>query len=104
MNIDIKNLFQDMASTASNNLQQDGDKISGNLLKVLENNKDSIAELVKARADGDINQEDFDSELAREKSILEVEMLGLEIASKAAIQKAVNAAINTLTSAVSAAL
>lgn len=104
MNIDIKNLFQDMASKASNNLQQDGDKISGNLLKVLENNKDSIAELVKARADGDINQEDFDSELAREKSILEVEMLGLEIASKAAIQKAVNAAINTLTSAVSAAL
>ncbi|SFD48814.1 hypothetical protein [Pseudoalteromonas denitrificans] len=104
MSIDIANLFKNMASTAGSDLQEDGDNISGNLLKVLDNNKESIAELVEARANGDINQEDFDSELAREKSILEVEMLGLEIASKAAIQKAVNAAIGTLTSAVSAAL
>lgn len=101
MNINIPQMFKEIASSVGLDLQEDGEVISENLLNVLENNKESIAELVEARTKGEINQEDFDSELAREKSIVEVEMLGLEIAGKVAIQKAVNDAMAELKAAVS---
>ena len=104
MNINIPHLFKEIASSVGLDLQEDSEVVSENLLKVLDNNKESIAELVEARTNGDINQEDFDLELAREKSILEVEMLGLEIAGKAAIQKAVNDALEGLKTAVSSEL
>lgn len=104
MNINIPQMFKEMASTVGLDLQGDGEVVSENLLKVLDNNKESIAELVEARANGDINQEDFDSELAREKSILEVEMLSLEIAGKAAIQKVMSNAMEVLGKAVSSEL
>ena len=104
MSIDIANLFQTMATSAGDELQEDGADIGNNLLEILNNNKESLTELVEAHATGEIDQDEFDIELEREKSILEAEMISLEIASKAAIQKAVNSAINTLTSAVNAAL
>ncbi|MFT7412753.1 MAG: hypothetical protein ACI9J4_001115 [Paraglaciecola sp.] len=104
MSIDIANTFSDMAKTAGQSLEQDGASISSGFSEALKKNQASIAELVQARVDGEINDEDFATELAREKLIVEAEMISLEIASKAAVQKAVNAAIDVLTQAVSAAI
>ncbi|WP_281560261.1 hypothetical protein [Thalassomonas sp. RHCl1] len=104
MSINISKVFKDMANIAGQSLQGEGVELGDEFSSVLERNKASIAELVEARTCGDINQEDFDVEIAREKEVLQAELIGLEIAGKAAVQKAVNSAMNVLSSAVSAAL
>ena len=104
MSIDIGNLFKEMATTAGATLQEEGKNVSAEVLSVLDKNKESIAELVEARSNGDINEEEFNIELQREKQILEAEMISLEIISKSAVQKAINAAMSTLTSAVKMAI
>ncbi|WDE10849.1 hypothetical protein [Thalassomonas haliotis] len=104
MSIDIANVFKDMANIAGKSLQDEGIELGDEIRSALENNKASIAELVEARTCGDINQEDFDLELAREKQVLQAELIGVEIAGKAAVQKAVDSAMHILSSAVSAAL
>lgn len=104
MNLDIGNLFKEMAKSASDTLQGEAANISGEMLSILENNKASIAELIEARTAGDINEEDFQIELDREKAVLEAELLSLQIIGKSAVQKAMNAAMDTLTSAVKMAI
>ncbi|WDE04386.1 hypothetical protein SG34_024080 [Thalassomonas viridans] len=104
MSLDITNVFKQMAQSAGQSLQAEGAEFGTEISVVLENNQASIAELVEARTCGDINEEDFQLELAREKVILEAELIAQEIAGKAAVQKAVNSAMLVLTSAVSAAL
>lgn len=104
MSIDFNNIMEDMASNAKNILVEEGGKIGDEVLQILTENKESIAELAIARANGDIDNSEFESELAREKQVLEVQLLAMEIASKSAIQKAMNAAMSTLSDAVSAAL
>jgi hypothetical protein len=56
----------------------------------------SLSELVTARAMGDIDDEEFESEIEREKQLLEVELLTLQIIAKASVQKAINAAMDVL--------
>lgn len=103
MNIDISNLFKEMAEAAGETLQGEAENLSGEVLSVLDKNKESIAELVMARCNGDINKEEFDIELDREKEILESEMLSLEIVSKGSVQRAMSAAIDTLNKAINMA-
>ena len=104
MSIDISSLFGDMAQSASGALEEGGEAVGAQMQQVLENNKNSIQELLVARENGDINQEDFDMEMEREKQVMEAELIGLEIMAKSAIQKAMNAAMDTLKATVSAAL
>lgn len=104
MNLDIGNLFKEMAATAGETLQGEAENLGGEVLSVLDKNRESIAELVAARGNGDINEEEFNIELQREKAILEAEMISLEIVSKSAVQKAMNAAMDTLTTAVQMAI
>jgi len=70
------------------------------ILSVFESNGESIYELAVAYSHGDITEDEFTIELQREKTILETEMFSMEIVSKPAAQKAMNAAIDTLKSAV----
>lgn len=104
MSLDIGNLFKEMATVAGESVATEAGNIGGEMLAVLENNKDTLAELVVARTAGEINEEDFNAELMREKVVLEAELIALEIISKSAIQKAMNVAMETLTSAVKMAL
>ena len=104
MSLDVSSLFSDMAQSAVRVLKDEGSGASQDFLKVLQNNKDSMAELIAARADGDLDQEEFESELEREKLVMEAELISLEIIAKSAIQKAMNAAMDTLKSALVAAI
>ena len=104
MSLDIGNVFKEMASSAGETLQEEGAGLGNDFLDVLDNNKDTLSELIDARVNGDIDEEEFATEMEREKLVLEAEMLTLEIASKAAIQKAMNAAMDTLSGAIALAL
>lgn len=100
MNLNIGDLFKEMAMSAGKTLEGESENLDDEVLAVLDRNKESITELVEARTNGDINEEDFNIELQREKAILEAEMISLEIVSRSAVQKAMNAAMDTLTNAV----
>ena len=104
MKLDINTVLKDMVNVAKTTLKGDGASLGKEAASVLEQNNASIAELINARALGEIDQEELESELAREKKVLEIQLISLNIASKAAIQKAMTAAMSSLTSAVSAAL
>ena len=104
MSVDISNLFNDMAQSAASVLGDEADTAGQSVMRVLQNNKDSLAELIEARASGDIDQDEFESELAREKLVMEAELITLEILARSAVQKAMNAAMDTLKSALVAAI
>ncbi|MBQ4852875.1 hypothetical protein [Pseudoalteromonas sp. MMG012] len=52
--------------------------------------------------DGELTEEELEVELERERKILEVELITLEIMCKATIQKAINAAFTHLSAAIRA--
>ena len=104
MSFDLSSVFNDMAKSAANVLGDEAGTAGQDVLKVLQNNKDAIAELVEARTSGDINEEEFESELGRERLVLEAELISLEIMAKSAVQKAMNAAMDTLKSALMATI
>lgn len=104
MSLDISSLFSDMAQSAARELKGEVSDASQEFLKVLQINRASISELVEARASGDLDQQEFESELAREKMVMEAELITLDIMAKSAVQKAMNAAMDTLKSALMAAI
>ncbi len=104
MSLNINDIIKDMANSAKKSLQKEGNGVGDEVLNILEKNKDNLAELAAARSQGNIDEKDFKIEIEREKQVLEVQLLAMEIASKSAIQKAMNAAMSTLTNAVSAAI
>ncbi|QUX97562.1 hypothetical protein C0J08_20100 [Marinomonas sp. CT5] len=67
------------------------------LKESLEKQQTSFQNLLVAKEQNLISQEEFDIEMEREKAILEAEMLTKQIAAKAVIQKLVNDAISSLT-------
>ena len=96
MSFDINNAIGQMINTMKSTANQDGIDISTYAAKVLDNQKESLAELVQARLDGDLDQAEFEEELQREKLVAESELLALEVMGKAMVQKALNAAFEVL--------
>lgn len=62
-------------------------------------NSISLDELIQARADGELSPEEFQEELEREKQIQEAELLTLQVAAKAKVQKVMDAVFDALMSA-----
>ena len=71
--------------------------IASYAVKALKNQKASLAELAEARQSGELDEAEFEEELQREMLITETEMLAVTVIGKAAIQKAIQAAIGVLT-------
>ena len=64
----------------------------------------SLELIGQERLAGRWSEEKFDDELEREKKVMEAELLTIQIMTKAAAQKAINAAIEVFVNAVKAAL
>ncbi len=95
----INDLYKDMLDTALNVVGDEAQQMSGPLQRALNAQKASIQALAEAKLNGEISESEFIAELEREKAILEVELITLEIIAKATVQKAINAAMSCLTSA-----
>lgn len=74
------------------------------ILDILKSRQKSMEELQEALASGDIDEEELKEELEREKLVIETEMITQQIAAKAAIQKAINEAMDVFYKAVKTAL
>ncbi|MCG9595183.1 hypothetical protein L1D15_00460 [Vibrio sp. Isolate25] len=70
------------------------------LTVTLDKQKSTLEELIAARNNGDLTDEEFELEITREKQIAEAEMLTWQISAKSEVQKIVNktfsALVNTL--------
>lgn len=104
MSFDMDQVMQEMAGVINEAGKQAEGDVKTYSKTVLEKHRKSLQELGEARLRGDIKTRVFERELAREKLVLEAEMLALKIIGKAAMQKAVNGAIAVFVKAVKAAL
>jgi uncharacterized protein YbcV (DUF1398 family) len=71
-------------------------QIVGILKASIGKEQEAIEALLEAKKSGQISQQEFEQELAREQQIVEAEMLTWQIAAKAEIQKVVNQTFQTL--------
>ena len=94
----MNDLFTDMLQQGQLILGDGATEIGGRLQQIVERQQTDLQILALAKADGLLNDEEFDAELDRERVIMETELISLEIQGKATIQKAVNAMFNTFKS------
>jgi len=104
MSFDISAVVKDMGAVVKKTLKKDLGDIEDFGKQILENEKESLELIGKERVAGRWSEEKFKKELDREKKVMEAELLTIEIMTKAAAQKAVNAAIEVFVKAVTAAL
>ena len=104
MSINIGELLKDMANAMKDSVKEDIGDIPEYANQILENQKESLEELALARLSGEIDDEVFDREIKREKTVVETELLTIQIMTKVQAQKAVNAAIDVFVQAIKVAL
>lgn len=104
MAFDIGAVLKDMAAAASEVLSTEGPKVKGCVKKAIEEEKDALDAIAKARIVGEITTEDMKSQIADEKDALKAVLLVCQVKGKLAAQKAANAAIKVFTDAVKVAL
>jgi hypothetical protein len=104
MSFDIDQVLKDMAAAASKSAKQEVAGIREYADSILENEKESLKELGEARVNGEITAKVFDREIAREKKVVQTELLTIQLMTDAAAQRAANAAIDVFIKAVKAAI
>ncbi|PJC87987.1 hypothetical protein CSW98_02380 [Vibrio sp. HA2012] len=80
----IKRITSEYAESMS------GEVLIGALNDVLPQQESDIEALITAKKAGELTGEEFDCEMSREEQILEAEMLTMQVASKAEVQKVVH--------------
>lgn len=104
MAFDIGAVLKDMVTAACDVLSTEGPKVKGCVKKAIEEEKEALEAIAKARIEGEITAEDMKSQMADERDALKASMLVCQVKGKVAAQKASNAAIKVLTDAISVAL
>lgn len=92
--MDIEAILKQMAAAANDAVKDDVGEIADYAKQIVENEKESLEELARARIRGEIDDAVFDHELEREKQVVKTELLAVQIMTEAAAQKAVNAAMD----------
>ncbi|KZN46979.1 hypothetical protein [Pseudoalteromonas luteoviolacea] len=104
MEFDIAKTLQDVSGQVMGELGEVGSAFAGELGKAFAEKQQSIAELSSAFLSGEIDEAELKQELAREQKVIEAQLITLEIAATAAIQKAVNGVVDGLVSTLKGAL
>ena len=104
MSFDIDTVKRDMTRALKGAIEDDVGDIGEYADIIMANQKHSLQELGEALVAGDISEDEFNSELEREKRVFEAELMTVQLMTRAAAQDAVNAAIDEFVEAVEAAL
>ncbi|NQZ11232.1 MAG: hypothetical protein HRT35_29115 [Algicola sp.] len=98
MNFDINSAISEMAGAMQGSVGKGVADIAIAANTALSNQKEALAALAEALQQGDLDEAEFAQELQREMLVVETQMLTVTVIGKAAVQKALQAAIGTLTS------
>lgn len=104
MNFDINEVLAEMLTAIKGSVGEDWPQVKSTANQFLQNKKERLSLLAELRISGDISQEKFLSRLEDEKLIAEAELHAIAVLSKAIAQKAANAAIEVLETAVKVAV
>ena len=104
MSFDIDLVVNNMGLAIIDAAKDDVVDIKNDLDVILKNKKDSLKELADAKVANEISDDIFNSEIEREKKVVEAELQTITLMTDAAAQKAVNSAINVFVNAVKAAV
>ena len=104
MSFDIETVLGDMLTAVKDSVDADWDDVKSYAKQVLENEKETLAELAEQRLRGKITEEELKSEFDDEKDTIEAELKAIQVMTKAMAQRAANAAMDVLSKAIKAAL
>ncbi|TQF72452.1 hypothetical protein [Pseudoalteromonas luteoviolacea] len=104
MEFDIAKTLQDVSGQVMSEMGEVGSTFAGELGKAFADKEQSLIELSTAYLQGELDESELKQELEREQKVIEAQLITLEIAAKAAIQKAVNGVMNGLTATLKSAL
>ncbi|MBQ4839333.1 MULTISPECIES: hypothetical protein [Pseudoalteromonas] len=104
MGLNIASTLQNAVSQATGELGESGGAIADGLAKIVAQKQESLTQLSNALLQGEISETEFAEEIKRESLVIEAELVSIEIAGKAAIQKAVNGFVNTLVGTITKAV
>ncbi|MBQ4813113.1 hypothetical protein J8M20_17255 [Pseudoalteromonas luteoviolacea] len=104
MEFDVAKTLQDISGQVVGELGDAGSAFAGELGKAFAEKQQSLAELSDAYLSGELDETELKQELAREQKVIEAQLFTLEIAAKAAIQKAVNGVMDGFVSTLKGAL
>ncbi|VAW94900.1 hypothetical protein MNBD_GAMMA22-1674 [hydrothermal vent metagenome] len=96
MEFDIEKSLKDMNAAASGVILDKSPQVQDCIKKALEEEKQALLNIAKARLSNQINDDDVNSQLEDEKIALEAAMLACQVKSKELAQSGANAAINSL--------
>lgn len=99
----ITDLMNQLANTAADGLSESGGFAEA-LFKIVGVEDNPIFQLAQAVKDGDLTPEDFETEMEREKEVLQAQLVTLEIMALSEVQKAINSFVSGLTGALKASL
>lgn len=104
MAFNIDQTIDDMLAAIAGVVTGEWPKVEACARKALKDEKDAIEQIAQARISGEINDDDMKSQLDDEKEALKAALLVCQIKAKVMAQKAANAAIDALKTAIEAAL
>lgn len=104
MAFDFDQTLSNMLGAISDAVAADWSKVKSCIDQALQDEKDALEQIARARLDGEIDDKELQSQLGDEKTVLKAALLVCKIKTKAMAQKGANAAIKVLKEAIKAAL
>jgi len=104
MAFDIGAVLQDMLNAATHVLSDEGPRVQGALGEVLQDQKAALQAIAEARLSGEITAEEALRQLEDEKATFEAGLAMVSAVGKAALQRAINAALDVFWKAVTSAV
>lgn len=104
MNFDINEVIADMASAIKGEVGDAWSEVQSTANQFLTSRKVRLELLAELTISGDLSQDQLDLRLKHEELLAEAEFHAIAVITKAIAQRAANAAINSLKSAVQTAL
>lgn len=97
MSFDIEHGVNEMLGAMKLSIGSDYMEIEAFARQALVNQESSVKILAQALENGDLDRDEFEYEMKREMQVVEIELLATKVMGKAAIQKALQAAVTALT-------
>ncbi|MDX8377363.1 MAG: hypothetical protein R8L53_09610 [Mariprofundales bacterium] len=104
MSFNMDAVLGNMLSAVKDSVDTDWNDVQGYAKQILENEKEALATLAQQRINGEITEEELQSELDDEKDTVEAEMNAIQVMNKAMAQRAANAAMDVLLQAIKIAI
>ena len=104
MAFDLEKTITDMLGAVQGVVADEWPRVQGDMERVLADEREALNDIAQARLNGDIDDEELVEQLADEKEAFTAGLAMVRATSKAAVQKAVDAATSVFFNAVRAAL